>query len=231
MFKFKNLKLSSQNTGSIVLPVALGLMLILSGCATRVQHTHVGAVPDDYRTNHPIVIAEQDHVLDLPVGKYSHKLNLKTGDTIQSFAQNYLKSGSSYLTIMKPTGAGNSPAAASYSTQVLKKLVHFGVPKGQITITPYDAQGYGDSASIRLIYSAISASTHECGKWSEDMLANSSDNKNYENFGCATQNNIAQQIANPLDLLSPRGSSPVDAARRATAIGTYQTDGASLGNL
>ena len=28
----------------------------------------VGAVPDDYRTNHPIVIAEKKQVLDLPVG-------------------------------------------------------------------------------------------------------------------------------------------------------------------
>ena len=28
----------------------------------------VGAVPDDYRTNHPIVIAEKDQMIDLPVG-------------------------------------------------------------------------------------------------------------------------------------------------------------------
>ena len=28
----------------------------------------VGAVPDDYRTNHPIVIAEKNQVIDLPVG-------------------------------------------------------------------------------------------------------------------------------------------------------------------
>ena len=28
----------------------------------------VGSIPDDYRTNHPIVIAEKDQVIDLPVG-------------------------------------------------------------------------------------------------------------------------------------------------------------------
>ncbi len=29
-------------------------------------------------------------------------------------------------------------------------------------------------------------------------------NRNYANFGCATQNNLAQMIANPADLLGPR---------------------------
>ena len=33
------------------------LAAMLAGCATR-DHVVVGAVPDDYRTNHPIVIGE-----------------------------------------------------------------------------------------------------------------------------------------------------------------------------
>ena len=39
----------------------------VAGCAKRDSIT-VGAVPDDYRTNHPIVIAEKEEILDLPVG-------------------------------------------------------------------------------------------------------------------------------------------------------------------
>lgn len=231
--KFDTPASRTENTvrtkSTFVAPFVLCFALALSGCANRIQHIEVGAIPDDYRTRHPIVIAEQDQTLDLPVGKYSTRLTTSVGDNIKGFAQDYLSSSANYITIMRPSGSGNADAATSYARKVLKKLVSDGIPKDQITIAPYDAQTYGDAAPIRLVYNAISASTGPCGKWEEDMFANNTENKNYSNFGCATQQNIAAQIANPLDLVRPRGLQPVDAARRATAIGTYQTDGAGLG--
>ena len=110
----------------------------------------------------------------------------------------------------------------------MKKLGQYGVSSKQVTIVPYEAHTYGDQAPIRLVYSAISASTEACGKWEDDMLAGNWDNKQYANFGCATQSNLANQIANPLDRVRPRGQMPVDAGRRATAIGNYQDNGANL---
>ena len=211
-----------------VTPFVLCLTMALTSCAGRVQHIEVGSVPDDYRTRHPIIIAEQDKTLDLPVGKYSHRLTPATGDIIKGFAQQYLNSTASYMTIMRPAGSGNAQTAKTYAQKVLKKLSDYGVTSKQVTIVPYEAQTYGDQAPIRLVYSAISASTEKCGKWEDDILSGSSENKQYSNFGCATQSNIANQISNPLDLVRPRGQMPVDAARRATAIGNYQTNGAEL---
>ena len=211
-----------------VTPFVLCLTMALTSCAGRVHHIDVGAVPDDYRTRHPIIISEQDQTLDLPVGKYSHRITAGVGDTIKGFAQNYLSSNAGHMTIMRPAGSGNAHAAKSYAQNVLKKLSQYGVSSNQVTIVPYEAHTYGDQAPIRLVYSAISASTEQCGKWEEDMLANNWDNKQYANFGCATQSNIANQISNPLDLVRPRGQLPVDAGRRATAIGNYQTNGANL---
>ena len=60
------------------------------------------------------------------------------------------------------------------------------------------------------------------------MLADTTDNKHYANFGCATQNNLAAQIANPGDLIAPRGMTPIDAERRSNVIETYRTGGAAL---
>ena len=55
------------------------------------------------------------------------------------------------------------------------------------------------------------------------MPVNSSkENKQYHNLGCASQNNLAAMIANPADLLAPRGMSEIDAARRATVIDNYR---------
>ena len=211
-----------------VTPFVLCLTMALTSCAGRIHHIDVGAVPDDYRTRHPIVISEQDKTLDLPVSQYSLRLTPAVGDTIHGFAQGYLASNAEHMTIMRPAGSGNAHAAKTYAQKVLKKLAQYGVSTKQVTIVPYEAHAHGDQAPIRLVYSAISASTEACGKWEEDMLANNWDNKQYANFGCATQSNLANQIANPLDLVRPRGETPVDAARRATAIGNYQTNGANL---
>ena len=51
------------------LPIlAVAAVALLAGCAFQKRDSiTVGAVPDDYRTNHPIVIAEKEEILDLPV--------------------------------------------------------------------------------------------------------------------------------------------------------------------
>ncbi|MBU2487688.1 MAG: pilus assembly protein CpaD, partial [Alphaproteobacteria bacterium] len=38
------------------------------------------------------------------------------------------------------------------------------------------------------------------------------------------------QIANPGDLIAPRGMTPIDAERRSTVIEAYRTNGAIAGN-
>ena len=86
----------------------------------------------------------------------------------------------------------------------------------------YQANGDGDAAPIRLSYTAITAKTAPCGNWPKDLVANTIENKNYENFGCASQANLAAQIANPMDLLGPRAMSPIDAVQRGEVIKDYR---------
>ena len=65
-----------------------------------------------------------------------------------------------------------------------------------------------------LSFVGVTAMTDQCGQWPEDLMMNSMANKNWHNFGCASQNNLAAQIANPNDLFTPRGETPIDAERR-----------------
>ena len=53
-------------------------------------------------------------------------------------------------------------------------------------------------------------------------MTDTSENKNYFNFGCASQQNLAAQIADPRDLLSPRGVDSIDAGRRTTVLDNYR---------
>ncbi|MFW8643917.1 CpaD family pilus assembly protein [Rhizobium beringeri] len=89
--------------------------------------------------------------------------------------------------------------------------------------TPPTAAGSGDAAPIRLSFTGTTAVTTQCGQWPKDISSDLT-NQNYYNFGCASsQNNLAAQIANPEDLVAPRGMTPIDAQRRNNAIQEYRT--------
>ena len=59
-----------------------------------------------------------------------------------------------------------------------------------------------------------------CGSFGN--LARSAGNTPYDNFGCAIASNIAAQVANPQDLISPRDMTPADAVRRGVVLGKYR---------
>ncbi len=204
---------------------------LLSGCAGWPGHSvTVGAVPDDYRTNHPIIVAEKERTVDLAVASGDRKLTTSMREVVRGAAQNYRSSSSGAIRIMIPVGSVNAGAASVLSTQVADVLRKEGVPGDRILSSPYQVNSPEDAAPIRIAFMAITASTGECGRWPEDLLADTSENKHWANFGCATQNNLAAQIANPGDLIAPRGMTAIDAERRSTVIEDYRTNGAIAGN-
>lgn len=211
---------------------ALATATLLSGCAGwGGRSVVVGAVPDDYRTNHPIVVSEQERTVDIPVGTGDRELTVSMREIVRGAANSYRSSASGAVRIMVPSGSANAGAASVVSSQVARILQDEGVPRNRILTSPYDASGPGDAAPIRIAYLAITASTGQCGRWPEDLVTDTSENKHWANFGCASQSNLAAQIANPGDLIAPRGMSAIDAERRSNVIETYRTSGASLNAL
>lgn len=205
---------------------------VLTGCAGwGGKSVVVGAVPDDYRTNHPIIVAEQERTVDIPVGTGDRELTTSMREIVRGAANSYRSSASGAIRIMVPVGSANAGAASVLSGQVAKILQKQGVPRNRILSSPYSVSSPDDAAPIRIAYLAITASTGKCGRWPEDLAADTTENKHWANFGCASQSNLAAQIANPGDLIAPRGMSPIDAERRATVIETYRETGASLAEL
>ncbi|WP_143239360.1 CpaD family pilus assembly protein [Agrobacterium rosae] len=193
---------------------------LAQGCARDPMST--GAIPDDYRTRHPITLSEAQHSLDIPVSAGDNRLTVGMADNIKGFAQSYAATSSGVVQIQVPTGSANSAAASILKRQIRATLASSGIPAAKIVETPYRAAPSGDAAPIRLSYIAVTAMTGQCGQWPEDLSDNTYSNKNWYNFGCASQNNLAAQIANPMDLVGPRGMSPIDAERRSVVIGNYR---------
>ncbi|MCP4317431.1 MAG: pilus assembly protein CpaD [Hyphomicrobiales bacterium] len=196
----------------------------LAGCA-NVHDIEVGSIPDDYRTNHPIMVSEKENTVDVPIARGEKKLNYGRTSIVRGFAAEYRENSSGAVQIMTPVGSPNTAAASHIAGQIKKVLVSEGVPARRIRVQSYQAAAQNDAAPIRLSFMAIGAHVAQCGKWPEDLVYNTTENKHYQNFGCATQNNLAAQIANPSDLLAPRGMTPIDAQRRDIVIDNYRKNG------
>ena len=197
------------------------LVAVASGCANRAS-TMTGSLPDDYRTRHPIVVGEQEKAIDIPIATGATKLTRGQSEVIAGFASGYSTSASGMFRVIVPYGSRNDAATSVTSRQIRKLLVHQGIPAKKIITQSYAAPDSAEGAPIRLSYFAITASTTACGQWPEDLVVNTYANKNYYNFGCATQNNLAAQIADPNDLLGPRRATPADAVQRGNALERYR---------
>jgi pilus assembly protein CpaD len=216
---------SSDRTRQPLLAVILagGLAVALGGCAASNVNPleTVGSVPDDYRVNHPIAVEEQVETMDIPVGLYTGRLSDDARANVAGFAQKFLASGSSVIAVVAPSGSRDQQVAAALAVEIEDALRQSGVPANAIDYRVYHAGSNERNAPIRVAFSRIGAHTAPCGPWPDQASVNS-DNRNYFNFGCASQQNLAAVVANPLDLLYPRGMTPADAERRAEVLSKYR---------
>jgi pilus assembly protein CpaD len=213
--------------------VLAGLAAVLAGCNSAQKVSSVeptGSVPDDYRVNHPIAVEEAVATLDVPVGLYTNELTSSFKANVVGFAQKFIASGSSVIAVVAPSGSPNQQIAAGIAVQIEDVLRSAGVPSSAIDYRVYHAASDERNAPVRIAFSRIAAHTAPCLPW-EDQVSVNKENRNYFGFGCATQQNLAGMVANPLDLLYPRGMTPADAARRADVLEKYRTGAAFASDL
>lgn len=196
---------------------------LLAGCANR-DSVVVGSIPDDYRTNHPIVISEKDKTLDLPVSASAQGVSKMQRQALAGFLDGYDTGAAPVLTIAVPAGSANEHAAGKVAREFARLAAANGVRPNRIAMARYQASPEELTAPVRLVYSSIRAQTDKCGRWPKDIL-DTSDNRHYANFGCSYQNNLAAQIANPADLLGPRRQTTIDAENRNVVIDVYREAG------
>lgn len=215
-------KASSFTGRRIALAAAATALVLAAGCQSRTSSITVGAIPDDYRVNHPIMIGEKERKVDLPVAMSARGITQSQRIALEGFLADYDREAQPPVTIIVPNGSANEVAAGHVARDMARILQRNGVPAHRIGTAVYPAKPEETAAPIRVSYSAIKAYTNRCGRWPAD-IGSSVDNKHYANFGCAAQNNLAAQIADPADLVGPRKMSPIDAENRGTSITEYKT--------
>jgi pilus assembly protein CpaD len=205
---------------------AIVVALLITGCASHERdHFKVGSTSGDYRSKHPIVVAQAETSEDLIVTRDMKGMSLRQRNVTVAFIGRFKRAGAKTINVILPSGSHNEAAARRVGHDMVALMKDERIGPNQIKVSRYHAANHGDSATIRLSFTSVDAKVHsKCGEWKEDLV-HTPENKNYGNFGCATQNNLAEMIANPEDLISPRGESEIDAERRDNVITDWRENG------
>src|SRR5262245_22259719 len=204
----------------------VAVAVALGGCWTSPEVV-TASVPNDYRQRHPIAVQEGNHSIVVFVGAGRGGLSAPQRADVIGFGQSWVREGTGGVVVDVPVNTPNARAAVSAAREIRHTLSSAGVPSSAIHINRYSPDDPERFATVRLSYPKIKAVAGPCGLWPADLgpsIDNPAyhENKQYYNFGCATQRNLAAMVANPADLEQPRPESPAYTMRRTTAFDKYR---------
>lgn len=214
-----------QSKGVVLkLACAAGAALLAAACAKKSPEI-TASIPTDYRDRHPIIVAPAEEGIDIFVRGSASTLDLRQRLELKAVAEDFRANGQGPMTILVPTGVYG--AAHRGAAAVRAALASAGV--SGVGQRPYRVEGSAREQPIRVVYMKLKARVAtKCGQWPADIAGfqgtKSWNNENYYNFGCAYQNMLATQVADPLDLVRGRTEDRIDTARRVKVIET-QRDG------
>jgi pilus assembly protein CpaD len=209
------------------LSVALVALSLTMGACTHTSEEATASVPDDYRLRHPIVVQESNQTINVFVGGTRGGLSASQRADVIGLARVWVSEGTGAIVADVPVDTPNAQAAASAYQEARALLAAGGVPARAITLRHYHPDDPRTLATIRLSYPRMVAVAGPCGLWPENLgpsVLNPDyfENKQYSNFGCAYQRNMAAMIDNPSDLVQPRSETPAYTARRTEGFDKYR---------
>lgn len=200
------------NTGTLTrFTLAVLATVALAGCSGL-----NGELDDSYRPIHhyqryPIKVEKGVVRLTLPAS--SAHLSPQQEDAVVRFAQGARSANASRVYVRRPAGRASADAMAARITRILLRQGLSPQMIAHSTRRGIDA--------VVLSYGRYFASTRPCGNWPKDV-SRTAKNRAYEDFGCATQHNLAAMVANPKDFETPRTMTAPDATRRAKVVTDYR---------
>jgi len=206
----------------------LVLGLSLGGCVhdEPLAATTAG-IPGDYRMRHPIAVEDANHSIVVFVGQGRGGLSAEQRADVRGLAQGWQHEGTGAISADVPVDTPNARAAADSLREIEAMLAASGVPPRGLVVRRYHPQDPRHFAAIRLSYPRLHATAGPCGLWPDDLgpsIKNRDyfENKDYYNFGCAYQRNMAAMVDNPPDLVQPRSETPAYTPRRNIAFDKYR---------
>jgi pilus assembly protein CpaD len=218
----KSTKASSRNTKVLSTTFLVAMCVSVSACKHAEDQQNVtGWSLVDPAQRHPIMVSEQPAKLSLRVGRGSHGLSPHQRAQVVDFTAKYRAgdAGNSRLVIAAPSGSANEVAAMQAVAELRHLMREAGFGEASISVEAYHDNG-DPQPPIRISYKRYVAEAPECGLFPANLTMGPQ-NAPHANLGCATQRNLANQVANPGDLVTPRTMTAASGDRRDVVFGKY----------
>jgi pilus assembly protein CpaD len=202
------------------------LAAMLAGCKTTSDAETTASIPHDYRQRHPIAVREGKQTMTVFVGDRRGGLTPSQRGEVGALASAWRREATGGFVIEVPVGGANERTAMSAAREIRAVLSASGVPGHSIEVRPSRTQDPARLGTIRINFPKMVAETGPCGLWPEDIGPTLNEgyltNRPHWNHGCATQRNLAAQVADPADLVQPRTETPALTSRRASVLEKYR---------
>jgi pilus assembly protein CpaD len=201
----------NPNTRNFFRIASLFAVLAAGSCAAPVNGND--GLVDDPMLNHPIQVQPTYHTLKVSFSAPDAGLMPEDAQHFDIFVADFIQHGNGAISISAPAGPDAQAAIAYFG----ERLANAGVPRDRILVGTAPSR----DGKVELGFIGYAAITAPCGDWSSNE-ADTASNRVSANFGCAVQQDIAAQVADPRDLISPQPLGPGDAARRAVVYDNYK---------
>jgi len=184
----------------------------LAGCSA------IGGAPAPFPTEH-YAVQVQERPDEVALAVHGDGLSTAQQAALADFAGRWRDAGHGAVVLKTPADSTDPEKAKSMAYAVQSQLEALGVPPERIQLAAYQAGGPGSPVVASFL--RLTAAIPDCGGgW--DNLSSTFSNEPYKHFGCSLTANIATQVADPRDFVSPPGLAPADNVRRQTVLGKYR---------
>lgn len=208
----------------------------LGACSAARTETTGSVYPSDFRDRHPIVLGHAPRILDIFV-EGPRGIDARENRDLRAFVDEYRRFGNGPISVQVPSSVPYGGATGAALAHVRAAV------GGRVAVSSYVPADPKLASPIRLSFQRLQAKVGtQCGLWPQDLgvadYEYNESNQPYWNLGCATQSNIAAQIADPVDLVRGRQMTAPDTGRRmynieqlrkgADPSTTYKTESTSV---
>ena len=228
-------KMTRKTLGKLLRPSAMVCAVAvvaaggLSGCSDGWRlDDHTAVTLNQPEKRHAISFADRREVLYIEMPHMGASLSPRQLGDVQRFLGRYRREGEQGLRLSTPRSARGHMAAQRSVAAIRRLMARSNIPesdlrRGRHRTIPSDGE------TIQLAFRRPVAVAPQCGDWSENV-GEDHERLPYNNFGCATQRNLAKMVANSRDLIVPQPETPRSSERRSIQWSEYVKGGAGSGS-
>lgn len=218
--EFSRRALRSCQSGLALMALASCTSLIVAGCRDHGLDGPTAAALHDASRRHPIHFANRTEALYVEVASDGLGLSDNQSTDVARFLDRYKSEAQGPLRIAAPASVKGHIAVSKSFRDIEEIVDRSGLPVEAVERQRSKAVDKFGPA-VKLSYERPTAVAPHCGNWPDNLGEVEREKLPYENFGCASQRNLALTVANARDLQLPQEETPRSSERRSASWSKY----------